>query len=116
MIKKVVFLLCLFALTACATSSQLVSKSTLIDPGATKADVTSIMGPPQDRQFNGKDEAWQYCTTGFSTDNYVVVWFNNGYVTGVQTYKNSGTGFCHTFFRTVNWQDAPDRTYEFRVR
>jgi hypothetical protein len=109
----VVFLL---TLSACG-SSQLMTESLKISQGQTKDEVLSLLGPPGNRQFQGKDEAWQWCSTGMSTDDFLVVWFYDGYVTGITTYKNSiGFGSCDQFYRTVRWEDAPDRTIEIRKR
>jgi len=97
--------------------AQLMNDSLKINAGQNKDEVIKILGAPGNRQFNGKDEAWQWCATGMSTDDFLVVWFYDGIVTGITTYKNSyGIGSCDQFYRTVNWQDAPDRTYEIRNR
>lgn len=99
--------------------SQLMNKSLMINAGQTKEDVLKILGNPGNRQFQGKDEAWQWCETdysGFAGDDYLVVWFYEGKVTGITTYKNTRYGNCEMFYRTVNWQDAPDRTIEIRNR
>lgn len=99
--------------------SQLMNKSLMINAGQTKEDVLKIIGNPGNRQFQGKDEAWQWCETdysGFAGDDYLVVWFYEGKVTGITTYKNTRYGNCEMFYRTVNWQDAPDRTIEIRNR
>ena len=77
------------------------------------------MGTPKDRQFQGKSEAWQYCATdysGFGADQYIVVWFYEGKVFGMTSYKNHMVGNCESFFRTIKWEDAPDRSIEFRNR
>ena len=90
----------------------------LIAPGMSKKEVLGILDAPGNRQFKGKDEAWQYCQTSVwgTTDKYAVVWFFDGKVTGMNTYQQSGIGMCETFFKTVNWENAPDHTIEFRER
>lgn len=105
-------------LVACA-APQLIANSVEISPGQTKQDVVKILGPPENRQFQGRNEAWQYCETdmtGFSGDDYVVVWFFDGVVTGMNNYKNTLIGGCEMFFRDIRWEDAPDSTIEIRVR
>ena len=107
--------------SGCAGGSALARQSLMIDRGQTKEDVTRIMDVPGNRQFNGDDEAWQYCRTGLMTDNFTVVWFYGGRVTGVTTYKCTaeGCGYvgdCSQGFRTIRWEEAPDRTIEVRQR
>lgn len=100
-------------LAACATQdtssrTQLFSSSVGIRAGMTADDLQKLMGPPQNRQFEGRDEAWQWCSTGYAEpDAYVLVWLSRGVVTGMQTYNNTRTGPCESFFRTVKWTDAP---------
>ena len=78
----------LATLSACGS---LKKKSALINPGDQKAQVMVVMGPPQDRQFRDKNEVWQYCVTGagFGYHDYRMVWFYDGRVTGITSYKNS---------------------------
>ena len=68
-----------FSLASCTSNSStnpaLEATSRQISPGMVIAEVESILGPPQNRQFNGPREAWQYCQTGFApidgSDKYV---------------------------------------------
>jgi hypothetical protein len=109
------FLLLLF----CAPSGQLQKNSLALSPGSTKEDVVKALGTPQNRQFQGLDEAWQYCETdysGFSGDNMLVVWLYDGKVTGIQTYKNYLLGNCKDGFKEVKWESAPSRIIETRKR
>lgn len=109
----------LFSLISCG-GQALLNKSMMIERGYEKQKVLELLGTPGDRQFNGEDEAWQYCRTGMSTDQFVVVWFFQGYVTDVTTYRlgaNAGyIGDCSQGFKTVRWEDAPDRIIELRHR
>ena len=117
MIKKMVsFIICVLLLVSCA--NKVTTNSIEIDHGVSKQKVLSIMGSPNDRQFKGKDEAWQYCNTGFVNDSFVVVWFYNGKVTGTKTYKNSvgNVGFCDSHIRTIDWESKPDISIEVRNR
>ena len=58
---KIATLLVIFVLAACGTLDK---DSLLVNNGDTKGQVLKIMGPPDDRQLKGKNEAWQYCQTG----------------------------------------------------
>lgn len=96
---------------------HLEEKSLEVQPGQTYQQVSAIMGVPGDRQFEGSMQAWQYCSTSKTMgegDHYVVVWFYQGRVTGLTTYKNHRYGRCSSFFRTVRWEDAPD--VDVRIR
>lgn len=115
-LKMGIFLFLLTAIISCGTTQGLSTKQNLISPGQSREEVTNALGNPGNKQFQGKDEAWQYCQTGLSADLYVVVWFYDGKVTGMNSYNGYGIGNCTQFFRTINWQEAPDRTIEFRDR
>lgn len=112
--RRIYFIIFVVALFGCGT---LEKKSILINIDDDKQKVLSIMGTPDDRQMQGKQEAWQYCISGagFGYNDHRVVWFNNGYVTGITSYKSHQTG-CVSGIRQVRWEDAPDRTLELRVR
>lgn len=89
-----------------------------INPGDTKATVISKLGTPENRQFNGEHEVFQYCTTGtsFGVSSYDVIWFYNGRVTGVSTYNVKDAGMCTSHFKQVKWEEAPDTVVEVRHR
>ena len=59
-------------LLSCGT---LDDKTILINAGDSKEDVLSILGTPQDRQFKGSNEAWQYCVSGagFGAFNFLSI-------------------------------------------
>lgn len=111
--KNAPILLFTVLLAACVSVRD---KAVHINPGQSTEEVLSIMGPPQDRQFSMSQEAWQYCNTGAINDHYVIVWFDNGLVTGMNTYNNDETGLCTSFFKLIDWEDAPDQTIEIRSR
>jgi hypothetical protein len=115
--KFVTVLITMFCLAGCS-GGQLMKKSVQIEPGYSKSEVLAILGSPENRQFRDDDEAWQYCETeaGFGHDDFVLVWFHKGQVTGINTYKNQQFGPCSAFFRTIRWEDAPDGTIEIRPR
>ena len=77
------------------------------------------MGEPDDRQFKGKNEAWQYCQTGagFGYHDYRVIWFYDGKITGVNSYKSNRAGAsCVTDIKPIKWDEAPDVKIEVRER
>lgn len=97
----------------------MVANSAQVSNGMAAAQVQQLLGPPQNRQFSGSDEAWQYCETdytGFAGDQYVLIWLNNGRVAGLERYTNTLFGTCETYFRQVRFEDAPDMTVELRGR
>lgn len=112
MIKEV--LLVFILLSGCASVDK---ASLLVSNGSSKKEVMEAMGEPKDRQFKGENEAWQYCNLGFPNHDYKVVWFKNGKVTGVQSYKLYVPGYwCEKGFKTINWEEAPDAVIEIRER
>jgi hypothetical protein len=103
-------------LSACGS---LEKKAVLINVGDPKEKVLAVMGAPDDRQIKGQNEAWQYCQTGagFGYHDYRTIWFYQGAVTGINSYKSSRAGAsCMTDIRALRWEDAPDRTIEVRHR
>ena len=103
-------------LIACGSLER---KTSHINPGDTREQVRAIMGPPGDRQFQGKHEAWQYGRTGagFGYHDFRIIWFYDGQVTGITSYKDytpaSGAG---AHFKPIRWEDAPDYKLEIRQR
>ena len=80
-------------------------------------EVRNILGPPQNRQFSGDNEAWQYCVTGIDIpDKFVLIWMYKETVTGMETYRNTEFGPCESFFRQVKFENAPDIVIETRKR
>jgi hypothetical protein len=81
-----------------------------INPGDGKEQVIAVLGQPQDRQFQGETEVWQFCQTGagFGYHDYRVVWFYRGKVTGITSYKDhTPASGCAGHFRPVQWEEAP---------
>jgi len=111
---RIIILFCALLMASCANS--LMKKSVLIEPGMSKQEVAATLGAPQNRQFNGRKEAWQYCETGAIVDDYTIIWLVDGRVVGTQSYNNNRQGICSSFFQTINWEDAPDSIIEFRHR
>ena len=98
---------------------SLDKKVLLINSGDTKEQVTAVMGVPDDRQFKGSNEAWQYCQTGagFGYHDYLVIWFYKGQVSGINSYKSSRpASSCVADIKQINWEEAPDVSVEIRNR
>jgi len=112
------FLLAVLSVVLAACATGVTRDATTVNRGATPDEVRRIMGPPEDRQFKDKHEAWQYCETGFVNDSFVVIWFYDGKVTGVRTYKDGvgDIGMCDSHFASIRWEEAPDVTVEIRGR
>ncbi len=117
---KLIQLLCIATLSATLMAcGSLEKKSVLIDPGDSKEKVLQIMGTPGDRQFRGKDEAWQYGQTGagFGYHDFRIIWFYDGKVTGITSYKDhTPATSAAAHFKPIRWEDAPNRTIELRIR
>jgi hypothetical protein len=105
--------MCVLCLTACAT--RVLHQASTLAPGATPAQVRAVLGEPQERQFRGNQEAWQYCETGLLQDTFVIVWFAESKVTGLRTYHNAAGDrgfFCSSHLRAITWDDAPEARRE----
>jgi hypothetical protein len=116
-----VYLKCLLIVSVLASSAcgSLEKRSILISHGDTKEKVISVMGTPDDLQFRETREVWQYCVTGagFGYHDYRMIWFYDGHVTGVTSYKDSTpASSCAGHFKLVRWEEAPDKTIEIRNR
>ena len=114
--RKLYFIVFAVTIFGCGT---LEKKSILINVDDDKQKVLSIMGTPDDRQMQGKNEVWQYCVTGagFGYHDYRIIWFQNGLVTGITSYKDTTpASSCTGHFKTIRWEDAPDHTIELRAR
>lgn len=98
--------------------SSISTKSRLIKNGDSKEQVKSVMGEPEDVQFKGSKEAWQYCVTNFGVNNFSIVWFQESKVIGTTFYKNHGSpgSFCASHFESIRWENAPDSVIEIRNR
>ena len=113
--KKIILPILLLLFSGCATKNKAFFD---INPGDTKASVIEKLGHPEDRQFKGKNEAIQYCTTGtsFGVSTFDIVWLYDGKVTGVNSYNLHRAGMCSGHFESVKWEDAPDNIIEVRKR
>jgi outer membrane protein assembly factor BamE (lipoprotein component of BamABCDE complex) len=120
--NQIIALACCLFIAACSTvKDSIETKVQQIAPGMSSAQVESLLGPPPNRQFNGRMEAWQYCQPVRNIaeqDTLILIWINNGSVTGMQSLSvpRRGVTCRDPSFQTVNWQQAPDATVEIRSR
>lgn len=97
--------------------SSLPQKAFLLNPGDSKADIIRTMGQPDDHQFRGEDEVFQYgYVVGFGTCEYRVLWFSKGRLVGSTSYRCNCAGSVKNGMRTVKWEEKPDQVIEFRQR
>lgn len=83
-----------------------MSPTPSIQTGDSRDRVLSLMGEPGDRQFNGENEALQYCVNRrfpFTTPEYTAVWLFSGRVTGVTTYRGAPNSSCRANYKTLEW-------------
>jgi len=110
-------------LSGCASmyTQSPLDKATMLDPGMTKQQVQEIMGLPVKSELAGNIQAWHYCKTGYSADEFVVIFFRDGRVVQSQNYyvtlaETAGaTGDCGKFTRRVEFRPA-DSVEEIRIR
>lgn len=123
MLKTIASLLMACVLVGCAamyTQSPL-EKSATLNPGMTRSQVQEIMGSPVKSEFSGNQQAWHYCKTGASVDEFVVMLFNDGVLEELKNYyvtsKDVGgaRGDCSKFTKRVEFRPA-DSVKEIRVR
>src|SRR6478609_11868071 len=76
----------------CASAGQAVAK---LEPGMPKEKILAALGPPDDRSFRGKDEAWQYQEiAGFGQCKYTTVWIRDAKVIGLSTRRGQSIAGC----------------------
>ena len=100
-----------------AGCGTLDNKTILLNVGDSKERVLEIMGPPTDRQIQGRQEAWQYCVSGagFGWNDHKIIWLTAGRVTGINSYRSHVSG-CSGGIQPVRWESAPDSVLEIRPR
>lgn len=117
-IKRIVLASFVIAMFSCRTM-VLSNKTIQINQGDPKSRVMEVMGTPEDRQFMGKYEIWQYCITGagFGYHDYRAIWMVGGKVIGITSYKDRTPGSgCEGHFKPLKVEDAPDYILEVRQR
>ena len=115
------FLFILFLFSSCSMFRELKENSARektvkenqgkIEVGMSKDELTKLLGTPCNVQFDEKNEALQYCYTTAYDDklmhnHYVVVWLNDGVVTGMTTYNDISSDFCINGFQSVYWENS----------
>lgn len=95
----------------------LKDKTIQISPGDSKEKVVNILGAPEDRQFRGAQEAWQYSSiVAIGICEYTIVWLDKSIVTGLNSYRNNSVAGCRVGIQAVKWESAPDAVIEVRNR
>lgn len=103
--RTLLVLVSVAVLSACAAVKHQAMK---LAPGDSKAHVLEIMGAPDDRQFNGQDEALQYgMVVSIGMCDYTVVWLHDGKTSGVTSYRHFSTMGCRQGLKAINWSEAP---------
>ena len=124
MTRLLMALISLITISGCASSytQQRIDNAVLISPGMNKQEVASVMGgAPAKAQFSGNVEEWHYCSTGYSSDEFVAVFFHEGEVIAMRPYlvtlRDAGgaSGDCERFVRMGNYRE-PDEVREYRFR
>jgi hypothetical protein len=105
--------LVLIGLVGCGSTITKANEEVI--PGMTAAQVTSLLGGPTNRSFNGTYEAWQYdgiagFGVGFSQCEYITIWFDNEIVQSMTSRRGSSKAGCEQGSETVNWDQMPDST------
>ncbi len=108
------FLALVVVMCSCGTAMQ--RKSLLIESGMTKENVVKIMGAPGNRQFDGREEVWQYCATGLISDKYYVIWFYDSLVTGLTQYTEDNSPNTSNGYKRIDWLNAPPPPMYIRHR
>ncbi len=88
-------------------TQQKVEDVKKLTSGMSKAQVTEVMGDPVRTEFSADMEAWHYCRTEITVDEYAVVIFRNSKTTQARNYSvvvagdKSGYEDCAKFIRAA---------------
>jgi hypothetical protein len=106
---KFVLAVGLLVLAACSTAGATSrSKLALVSPGMSKEQVIELLGPPGGRSFRDRGEALQYCRTGFSSDEYTIIWLVDGTVRSMTTsLETIAMGNCGGKYPPIDWGQVP---------
>lgn len=58
-----------------------------LSPGMEKSTVRAILGDPAKTEFNPRQDAWHYCRSGKTANEFAVVLFADGKVTAARHYN-----------------------------
>jgi hypothetical protein len=112
--NHITFLVLAIILSACST---LKDQTVQISAGDAKEKVVRLLGTPDDRQFRDAQEAWQYGTiVAIGICEYTIVWFNNGIVAGLNSYRNGSVAGCRAGIKSIRWEESPSAIVEIRHR
>ena len=111
MIKLLLSVFIIFMYSGCAGFPK---DTLMLTHGDSKKEILKYYGEPDNAQFDGENEAWEYCKRGtsFGRSSFRTIWLYKGKVTGTTSYSQRGN--CD--FRPINWEDAPDYSIELRKR
>lgn len=118
--KHVALVLLMMFLAGCGAQRRM-SLAHQLSPGMTKSEVEAIMGPPVKSDFRQSVEEWHYCKTGFSSDEFLALFFHEGRLIEKLNYTvtvadtRGVMGSCETFIKMGNYRE-PDRVIEIRRR
>ena len=97
----------------CAANPKTLRPVDKIKVGMGVMDVVKILDVPERIQTSPdeKEEVWQYCLTERikPVNSVLAIWFYERKVTGIDIYENPGFGACSIYYRTFDWEDAPQR-------
>lgn len=107
-----ILILLLLISTACTTLNQpadsidSINLAAKIAPGMTYTDVKNIMGAPVKIESVDSKQAWHYCRTGNTSDQFVALIFNDEKVFEINVYTvpfGGGTWLedCSRYIRTA---------------
>jgi len=104
----------LVLLMGCYNFQAGVSK---LNIGDSKAKVEQVMGAPHDSQMNRGIEVWQYFgVVSFGMCDYRQMWFRDGRLFGVTSYRRACVGGCSPCISNIDWSNPPDHIIEVRQR
>lgn len=111
--KKILFVSIVFLMVGCITTNNL-SSSYKLTRGMSKDDIISILGPPVKSDFYKDIDEWHYCSTGFSSDTYLALFFLNDTLIAKKSYDVYGmSGSCENFIKRGTYSE-PDVVVEIR--
>jgi hypothetical protein len=103
------------ALSGCAAPYG--EKAMALTVGATRDQVLTTLGQPDNRQLNGAKEALQYSNVvGPGFCEYTVILLDSGKLYGIDSYRNISHTGCRSGTKSVTWETPPDQTIEIRRR
>lgn len=118
--RRIVFLiLAMSAVIGCGVR-QPIRQAIDLRPAMSPEDVTSVMGTPVKTEFSQGVMEWHYCKTGYSSDEFVALFFKNDQLVATRNYTVTAAdagawGSCERFIKKGNYRE-PDVVTEIRLR